>query len=473
MSPPCVVVIDDDEQVLGLLREVLRPVGGDVHTYTDPARAITEMASHAPEVLLVDLRMPEMDGWQVMEVVRERWPHCKIVVLTAFGAVQDAVRAMKAGASDFLTKPVDVRVVRETVAALIGQRTILKDAELGALAAFWGSDLVAAAQKAAQVHSTVLLTGETGVGKELLADFIQAHGPRARRPYVKVNCPALSETLIESELFGHERGAFTNALTRHTGYFERADGGTLLLDEIADLPLAMQTRLLRVLQSHEIERVGGEETIQTDVRVLCATCQDLSALAAQGLFRQDLFYRINVVPLHIRPLRERPEAIPGLARQLLARLRPAMGQGPESIDPHAMALLQAHPWPGNLRELEHCLERACLLAPGPSLRACDLPWISHPVTGGEGNSNPRTLEGTAIAHPAYRAQDAGEPALPPLNAAERRTLREVLAQHDWNFSRAATALSISRSDLYLKTRRYGISRPGHVSGRHLKEGASP
>jgi len=312
----------------------------------------------------------------------------------------------------------------------------------------------------------VLLTGETGVGKEVLADYIQANSKRNRAPYVKVNCTALSESLIESELFGHEQGAFTGAARRHIGRFERANRGTLFLDEIAELSPAMQTKLLRVLQNREIERVGGSEVIKLDFRLICATHRNLQQSVAEGKFRQDLFYRINIVPLHIPPLRERKDEIAELANRFLARARANLGRGSATLDPETIQLLQSFPWPGNIRELENCIERAALLARDSVLRPSDFWWL--PV--GEATPLPTVPPppmvgpptGLVPVQPVPNASGGTSlpemPGLSPLENAERVALRQTLDQHRWNFTQAATALNISRSTLYLKARKYNLLR---------------
>lgn len=346
MTSPSVVVIDKERANLDLIQGVLAGGPYTVFAYDNARDALQNMESHGAAILFTDLQMPELDGFKILQIVRGRWPGCKVVIFAGYGRVQDAVRAIKDGATDFLTKPLNTAAFPEMVTQLLalqntsGEHSGLALPQMEATAE--SNSILVTAGAAAPTDCTVLITGETGVGKEVLADFIQTHSKRKAQPYIKVNCAALSESLIESELFGHEQGAFTGAGKRHTGRFERAHRGTLFLDEIGELSASMQTKLLRVLQTREVERVGGTERLGVDFRLICATHRNLEVMLKDGKFRQDLYYRINVMPINIQPLRERQTEIPALAAVFLNRARTTLQRGPTSIEPDALALLQSY-----------------------------------------------------------------------------------------------------------------------------------
>ena len=474
MKRPVVVIIDDQRENLDLMREFLEPANYALYTYDDPTRALECIAEHGADVLITDMQMPRIDGFQVLQTVHARLPQCKVIILTGYGCIEDAVRAIKYGATDFLTKPINFRTMTSMVERLVSFQINAETAPHMDEPVSGGKQLtpiMALAARAAESTCSVLLTGETGVGKEVIADYVHAHSPRQPQPYVKINCAALSETLIESELFGYEQGAFTGAAKRHMGRFERANRGTVFLDEIGELSPAMQTKLLRVLQTKEVERVGGNETIKVDFRLISATHRDLEKMIAEGKFRQDLYYRINTVPIHLPPLRQRRDEIPALARTFVQRNALKLRNGPEEIDDAALALLQAYAWPGNIRELENCLERACLLGRDRVLRVADLWWLNV--------STPPARESYAIpAPPAHNfanatpqaaahqpaANFAPEAHLTPLEQSELQTIKRVLDENGWNYSRAAVALNVSRSTLYLKASKYGIhGRRSHAA----------
>jgi len=471
--PATIVVLDDHRENLDLIREVLDGAGYALYTYEDPLQALRGMESHGGDILMTDLNMPGMDGMGVMQVVRRRWSACKVIIFTGYGGVENAVRAIKLGATDFLTKPLNYLAIPDMVKQILAlhrepEETAPVSEALPVMNGTHASgNVMAMAAAAAPTNCTVLILGESGVGKEVLADYIHGQSARSAQPFVKVNCTALSESLVESELFGHERGAFTGANNRHVGRFERANGGTLFLDEIGELSPVMQTKLLRVLQTQEIERVGGTGPIKVDFRLVCATHRNLPQLVAEGKFRQDLFYRINTFPIFVPPLRERQDEIPGLAECFLKRMRETLKRGPTTIDESGMRLLRQYAWPGNVRELEHCVERACLLAQTETLRAADFWWlnIQDPMQAAPSPSWPPVPTAHAAPTPASQAPASSVPAisstgelLSPLQAAERVALKQVLDQHRWNFTHAAMALNISRSTLYLKARKYGLTR---------------
>ena len=457
-----IALVDDEPEVLELLKAATEKPGRSLHAYTDPLKALEGLQQHGADLVVTDLDMPGMNGIEFLKICRERFPDTKIVILTGHGGIKEAVVAMKEGATDFFTKPLGVQELSEKIGKLLDLQEAARNsrASQATFRTFGGEkpmeQVLRLAENVAKGDTTVLIVGETGVGKEIVADFIQSHSVRAGQPYVKVNCAALPESLIESELFGHEKGAFTGAAERRTGRFERASRGTLFLDEITELPLPMQVKLLRVLQSHEIERVGGEETIKVNFRLLCATNHDLPSMVKEGRFREDLYYRINVFPISIPPLRERPHDTLMLAREFLLRAEKALGkpEGKMSIPREAAAVLTAYSWPGNVRELENVIERAVIMASSPALSAKDFWWLREQTP----------LKATATAAQTGQTANAEgrtPPAaadLNPLEEAERQTLLAILQKNRWNFSRAAGELKMSRSTLYAKAARYGIKR---------------
>jgi DNA-binding NtrC family response regulator len=442
MSLPAVIIIDDQPEDLAAVQKALAGQPYRVLAFSSPMKALEQITANGADVLLTALNMPEMDGFRILRAVKESAPGCKTIIFAGYGRVEDAVRAIKSGASDFLTKPLNTAAIPEMVGQLITlKRPVAEALETPSNRVKCGLKLrpvYDTAVAAAKTNFTVLLNGETGVGKEVFANVIHENSLRSAQQYVKINCAALSESLIESELFGHEQGAFTGAGKRNVGRFERADKGTLFLDEIGELSHAMQTKLLRVLESREIERVGGDRSIKVDFRLICATHRDLQQMVAEGKFRQDLYYRVNKIPIYIPPLRERKDEIAELSAFFLARARASMQRGPTKLDPQAVEFLQGYKWPGNIRELENTIERACLLAQDGSLHVSDLWWLDSD------RSTPKTVA---------PADD-----LSVLDSAQRVALKQVLDRHMWNFTRAATSLNISRSTLYIKARKYGLVR---------------
>jgi len=444
MSLPAVIVIDDQPEDLAFVQKALAGEPYQVLAFHSPVKALEYLTLHGADVLLTALNMPEMDGFRILRAVKESAPGCKTIIFAGYGRVEDAVRAIKSGASDFLTKPLNgasipemvrnLMVLKRPVGATPGPEKAANRVKGGAkLRAVYDTALAAA-----KTNFTILLNGETGVGKEVLANIIHENSLRSQQQYVKISCAALSESLIESELFGHEQGAFTGAGKRNVGRFERADKGTLFLDEIGELSHAMQMKLLRVLESHEIERVGGDRAIRVDFRLICATHRDLMQMVTEGKFRQDLYYRVNKIPIYIPALRERKDEIPELAAVFLARARASMQHGPTRLDQQAIEFLQGYKWPGNIRELENTIERACLLAQDTTLHVSDLWWLDSD------HSTPKT---------AVPANDQNV-----LDTAQRAALQQILDRHMWNFTRAAISLNISRSTLYIKARKFGLVR---------------
>jgi two-component system NtrC family response regulator/two-component system response regulator HydG len=381
-----VLVVDDEANARTALRDILRDEGYEVAEAGDGEQALQEAEAFAPAVILADLRMPKLDGLDLLGRLRERGSTAKIVVMTAHGSVSTAVRAMKLGADDYLTKPLDADELLVVLGKVLDRRALEREAEnlrerAGERASFDRIvgrspemqavfDLVV---RAAPTKATILIAGESGTGKELVAEAMHARSPRARGAFVKVNCGALPETLLESELFGHEKGSFTGAVSRREGRFEAADHGTLFLDEIGDIPPPVQLRLLRFLQSREFERVGGNTTYTVDVRVIAATHRDLTALVKEGKFREDLFYRLNVVTIEVPPLRARKSDLPLLVDHFVRKFARQYERTVKGLVPAALQAVLGYEWPGNVRELENALERAVVLCDGTQILPANLP----------------------------------------------------------------------------------------------------
>jgi two-component system response regulator FlrC len=355
------LVVEDDAALRGALVVALQSGGYAVVEAADGTAALEVLAAGPVSLVLTDIQMAPMDGYALLGEVKRQWPLTPVVMMTAYGDIARAVQAVRDGASHYLTKPFDIDVLLGEVARF--KRTL---AEADALAVTTPGlrDLYALAERVAASDATVLVNGESGVGKEVLARFIHARSSRRGQPFVAINCAAIPDNLLESTLFGHEKGAFTGASSAHAGKFEQADGGTLLLDEVSELPLTLQAKLLRALQEREVERVGGSRPVAVDIRVVATSNRDMAAQVAAGDFREDLFYRLNVFPLTVPPLRERQQDILALASEFLRR-HDARG----ALAPCARGALLAHAWPGNVRELANVMQRAAILAPGPEIRA--------------------------------------------------------------------------------------------------------
>ena len=441
-----ILVVDDEEIVRDSLARWLEEDGYQVDTAPDGQAALAKLAAQAYAILLVDLKMPGIDGLQVLAQARTLQPDAAIIIMTAYATVDTAVQAMKQGAYDYLVKPFEpeelsLMVGKLTNTQALRRENVLLRKALKRQCEF--KDLVSKSPKmeavfelartAAKSNSTVLILGGSGTGKELLARAIHAESLRREGPFVGVSCAALTESLLESELFGHEKGAFTGAVGSARGKFEIAAGGTLFLDEIGDISPKLQLDLLRVLDAREFRRVGGSQVIKTDARIIAATNRDLKKLVDSGSFREDLYYRLNVIPVTLPPLRERKEDIPLLAEHFLAQFRTEMRKPLESLSGEALEMLMAYDWPGNVRELRNVLERGAVLARGPIL----------------------TPLGLELGAPATSAGGPGEPA-DSLREVERRHIMGTLKQHHWNITRSAKALGIDRVTLYNKIKRYQI-----------------
>jgi DNA-binding NtrC family response regulator len=443
-----VLIIEDEELKRRMVVDALADAGYEVRGTGDGTEGFQLLRDEFWDVALVDLKLPGLDGMTILAKAREIRPETSIVMMTAYGSVQTAVEAMKAGAYDFLTKPFTTDELLVKLERLFEYRA--KSSENAALRQALDSEyrlhsMVGRSRSMRQLFeqicvvadsdATVLVVGETGTGKELLADTIHYSSPRRQGPLVKVSCVALRESLIESELFGHEKGAFSGAIRTRPGRFELAAGGTLFLDEVDDVPLSVQPKLLRVLQSHEFERVGGEKTLRADVRVVAATKQDIPRLVAQGRFREDLYYRLNTVTLRLPPLRDRKDEIPTLVEHFVRKHDRFEGR---EFSQGALDVLRRHAWPGNIRELEHVVEAALVMTKD---RVIEPPHLPHDF-----------LETVAIrsgpAKVALREELAG---------IERETIAKALADFDGNISRAARHLNMARGTLRDRMKRLGIN----------------
>ncbi|MCL4440367.1 MAG: sigma-54 dependent transcriptional regulator, partial [Firmicutes bacterium] len=362
---PKILVIDDEEHMCWALERAMKQEGYQVLTTTRGRAGLELIKEESPSLVILDLKMPEMDGMEVLKKAKEMNPKLPVVMLTAHGTIETAIEAMKIGATDYLTKPFDLdelkMVIRQNLvmSQLVSEVNFLRSELTKKYRKMIGEspaikDVMFLIEKVSNSNATVLITGESGTGKEVAAVAIHQSSPRRDHPFVPVNCAALPENLLESELFGHEKGAFTGALARKMGRFELADKGTLFLDEITEMPLNMQVKLLRVLQEKSFERVGGTETLNVDVRIIAASNRDINTAIEKGFFREDLYYRLNVIHIHLPPLRERKEDIPLLANYFLEKLRPTYLVN--SITENAMKLLIKYNWPGNIRELQNVLE---------------------------------------------------------------------------------------------------------------------
>jgi DNA-binding NtrC family response regulator len=463
--PDAILVVDDDVAIGKVLVALLRQRGLDA-VHVDSAEAAVKALEARPfDVVLSDVRMPGMDGMGLLDHAQAHFPGLPVVLITAHGSVALAVEAMKRGATDFVQKPFDKDeigfVIEKALASSHRER-----AEAPALTSgdrsFVGDSapmkaVFATIRKVAPTTATVLVRGETGTGKELVARALHDASPRKREPFVVVHCAALPESLLESELFGHERGAFTGAAQRKPGRIELAHKGTLFLDEIGDVPRAVQVKLLRVIQERELERVGGTQTIRVDVRIVAATHRDLEAMVAAGDFREDLFYRLAVVPLTIPPLRERADDAARLARHFLETFAAEMHPGLR-IDDDAVALLVAQPWPGNVRQLQNFIERLVVLAEGNAIRRGD---VERELSRAPAIAPPRAPTSSSSAAPLVQAA-----ATPPLAAdlsldarrreTEREALLKALSRAGNNRTRAARLLDVSRRTLYNKLKEHGL-----------------
>jgi two-component system, NtrC family, response regulator AtoC len=453
-----ILIADDDEVSCQLFAETLESDGFYVEQVTSGDLALARMDAKPYDLLLIDVRMPGLSGLEVTRVVHEKFPALPIVVMTAFGSIDTAVEAIHEGAFDFISKPMNLGELKSILARALAQRSLQRRVEKNGgddsehptqLGKIIGKsppmlEVYKTVARVAPTKSTVLILGESGTGKELIARAIHEHSPRANRPFVAVDCGALTETLLESELFGHMRGSFTGAVADKKGVFEEAQGGTCFLDEVGGISANLQARLLRVLQEHEIRRVGGKEWLPVDVRVLAATNQDLAEAVASGRFRQDLYYRLDVVAVHLPPLRQRADDIPLLARHFLKYYVRESSKPVSTISDKAMDLLATYRWPGNIRELEHAIEQAVALSYQPVLMPEDLP------------REVREQRAQRFASNAAVGSQFNFPDAPSLEEVKKRYVHHVLQLTEGNVSATARVLNVDRRSLYRMLARYKI-----------------
>lgn len=451
---PKVLVVDDEAGVRSALVGVLGDEGYFVEAVDSGEACLERVVGHGFDLIILDIWLPGIDGLDTLTTLRERGVDAQVVMISGHGSIETAVRAIKLGAFDFIEKPLSLeKTVLVVWNALRQRRLEVENRELRADAdrrqvMVGDSALMAHLREqvalAAPTNGRVLIHGENGTGKELVARSVHALSHRAAGAFVEVNCAAIPEELIESELFGHMRGAFTGAVSDRRGRFEVADGGTIFLDEIGDMSLKTQAKVLRVLQEQVVEPVGGQIGVQVDVRVVAATNKSLQGEIKAGRFRDDLFYRLNVVPIFVPPLRDRREDIGRLTEHFMAHYASEYGHRVKSVDAQALALLEGHPWPGNVRELRNVIERVVIMVPGPVVTAKDLAFLeTTPV-----RSDPPAVEGGR----PVRLQEARD-------RFERGYILQVLVEQRGNITRAAAALGLERSNLYRKMRAFGIRTP--------------
>ncbi len=458
-----VLVVDDEANMRRVLSEMVRREGCDVLTAEDGEAALAALRDHHVDLVITDLRMPKLDGMGLLRQVLAAYPGLPVLMITAHGTVDNAVEALKMGAFDYLTKPFDKHEIQAVVRKALRTRELgeadvtpfepRRDERASRHGIIGGSEPILAVyallDRVADTPSTVLITGESGTGKELVARALHEGSSRRDRPFIKVNCAAIPKDLMESELFGYERGAFTGAVTSKPGRFELASGGTLFLDEIGEIPVEMQVKLLRVLQEGEFERVGGIKTLRVDVRLVAATNRDLKREIAHGHFREDVYYRLNVVPIVLPPLRERTTDIPLLAQAFLRKLAERLKKSVSGIEPAAMARLLGYAWPGNVRELENVLERAVLFADGAEIREDDLPVEIHA-------HHARAHLDVTTDGPAHPVGGLKEQVKAATSRLERDIIVRALEQTAGNVTHAARLLQISRKGLQLKMKELGL-----------------
>jgi len=461
-----ILIVEDKDSLRTMLRHALEGHGHGVVEARDEVEAKQQLATTRPTVVLSDLRLPQGDGFGVLRAVKEQDPETPVIVMTAYGSIEDAVAAMKEGALDFLAKPVDPEHLRLLVARAIEQRQLVTEnvalkEELAArrgMPHIIGNDpklakILATLERAARTDTTVLLEGESGTGKELFARALHALSPRAERPFVAINCAAIPDALLESELFGHERGAFTGAVARKLGKFEVADRGTLFLDEIGDLPLALQAKILRALEERCFERLGGTTERRVDVRVVAATNKRLKERVAAKQFREDLYFRLSVFPVSIPPLRERSSDVPLLARHFIERFCADLRKPRLTLSSDAAAALQGYAWPGNVRELQNCIERAVILTDGDTIRPLHLNLSSVLPRADDAGAD------TSLWAQVDLSGSLTDATSRVTAEVERRKIQQVLKEAGGNRAEAAMQLQVSPKALAAKIKKYAIGAP--------------
>jgi DNA-binding NtrC family response regulator len=452
-----ILVVDDEERQREIYRDILQYEGYDAEAVPSGEAALRILPQKRFDLVITDLNLTGMTGIQLLSGIMAADPTVAVIIITGYPSIPSAMEATKKGVYQYLEKPVERDKLLEVVGEVFQHLAALKRTIIGDSPAV--KDMMRMILKVAPANHTVLILGESGTGKELVAREIHNHGPRREHPFLAVNCAALTETLLESELFGHEKGAFTDAHQQKKGLFERAHHSTLFLDEIGDTSLAMQAKILRVLQEREIYRVGGTEPIKVDVRIIAATNRNLERLLQEGKFREDLYYRLKVIPIVCPPLRERREDIQALALHFTRKAALACGHKVEAISPEVLEALRAYSWPGNVRQLEWALERAVVLGEGHRIELADLPSeILQPVPDGSGPASaPLTAPVTA---PSISA-DSLHPVIPEASweEHEKAKILEALRRANWNITKAAQLLGMSFRTLQYRLEKFGIKRP--------------
>jgi len=452
MQKLSILVIEDGKSQREMLRDFLKDEGYEVLEAENGEKALKKIKENYLDLLLLDYRMPGIDGMKVLEKVKRINPEIDVIMMTAYGTIETAVNAMKAGASDYITKPIELQELLILIDRISERRILLRENEVlreelrgkGVTTEqiIYEStamhEVINLAGRVANTRTTILIQGESGTGKELLAKLIHTLSPRLEKPMITVNCAALAESLLESELFGHEKGAFTGASRRRIGRFEEADGGTLFLDEIGEIPLSVQVKLLRFLQEREFQRLGGNQTIRSDVRIISATNQDLETKVNEGAFREDLFYRLNVVAITVPPLRERKEDLPPLIDHFLMRFTVENGKEIQGISPEAKDLLLKYDYPGNVREVENIIERAVVITRGSIISASDLPFSKNSLLVDQTGMKARgTLKES-------------------IESFEYQMVRQAMKETGNHQTKAANLLGISERMLRYKLKKYGL-----------------
>jgi len=452
MKKLSILVVEDGKSQREMLRDFLKDEGYEVLEAENGEKALKKIKENYLDLLLLDYRMPGIDGMKVLEKVKRINPEIDVIMMTAYGTIETAVNAMKAGAADYITKPIELQELLILIDRISERRILLRENEIlreelrgkGVTTdqiIYQSSamhEVINLAGRVANTRTTILIQGESGTGKELLAKLIHTLSPRLEKPMITVSCAALPESLLESELFGHEKGAFTGASRRRIGRFEEADGGTLFLDEIGEIPLSVQVKLLRFLQEREFQRLGGNQTIRSDVRIISATNQDLEAKVNEGTFREDLFYRLNVVAITVPPLRERKEDLPPLIDHFLMRFAVENGKEIQGINPEAKDLLLKYDYPGNVREVENIIERAVVITRGSIISVSDLPFSKNSLLVEQGGMKARgTLKES-------------------IESFEYQMVLQAMRETDNHQTKAANILGISERMLRYKLIKYGL-----------------
>lgn len=449
-----VLVVDDEENLRRVTQLKLQQAGYEATTASDGARALELLARHPQDLIITDLKMPGMSGLELLRSVKEEYPEVIVIVVTAFGTIESAVEAMKLGAHDYIIKPVNADALKLVVSRALEHHRLreevkhlrsMVDSKYGFENIVGKSKALLAtldnASRAAQSDATVLIRGETGTGKELLAKAIHFNSSRRDRPFVVINCGAIPKELLESELFGHTKGSFTGALANKKGKIEMADQGSLFLDEIGEMPLDLQVKLLRLIQEREIERIGAPNATKVNVRIIAATHRNLEAMVEDGTFREDLYYRLAVIPLILPPLRERPDDIPELVAIFFKKFKERQNRLDLKVPPSLLPYFSIHRWPGNVRELENVVERLVVLAPGSEVSVEDLPDFLR-------RERP-PLEAIQLELPPEGIS---------LEAVERELVVRALQKCNWNQTKAAEYLDISRKVLIYRMEKFALKR---------------